>query len=97
VQIEIEPSQFNRSLLSAGFSEAEVREICSEFSKNDFMIEDEALLDKMLRFGKDMYTIITVFERLGIGKSNAVRMLERRQKEKLGSLVNIYSLEVEKL
>jgi hypothetical protein len=42
-----------------------------------------------------MYTIISVFDRLGLGKANAVRMLEQRQREKLGNLVNIYSLEVD--
>lgn len=95
MQIDLEPSEFNRALLSMGFGESEVRELRAEFSKNNFLIEDELLLDKMLEFGKDMYTIISVFDRLGLGKSNAVFMLEQRQKRKLGNLINIYSLEVD--
>jgi hypothetical protein len=93
--IELEPSNFNRSLLSIGFSEFEVRELAAEFSKNNFIIDDELLLEKMLEFGKDMYTIISVFDRLGLGKGNAVKMLEQKQRQKLGNLVNIYSLEVD--
>ncbi|MFH1393824.1 MAG: hypothetical protein ABIH29_02995 [Candidatus Micrarchaeota archaeon] len=95
MMIEMRPEELNRALLSMGLTEGEVREIGSEFSKNNFVIEDEMLLDKLLEFGKDMYTIIRLFEKLGIGKGNAVRMMEIRQKQKLGSLVNIYSLEVE--
>lgn len=93
--IELDPSNFKRSLLSIGFSESQVRDLANEFSKNDFVLEDEFLLDKMLEYGKDMYMIISVFDKLGLGKGNAVRMLEQRQRQKLGNLVNIYSLEVD--
>jgi len=93
--VEIEPSRVNRVLLSSGLSEQEVRRIGSEFSKNNFIMDDEDLLDLLIGFNKDTFTIISVFDRLGLGKNNAVRMMEMRQKQKLGALVNIYELEVD--
>lgn len=95
MMVELDPSVFKRSLLTIGFTESQVRDLANEFSKNNFMLDDEFLLEKMLEFGADMYTIISVFDRLGLGKSNAVRMLEQKQRQKLGNLVNIYSLEVD--
>lgn len=97
MMIELDSAMIHKSLLSAGLSEKEVREINAEFSKNNFVIEDEVLLNKLLEFGKDMFTIITLFDRLGIGKNVAVRMMETRQKKKLGAYVNIYNLEVDDL
>ena len=93
--VEIEPSRVNRVLLSAGLSEQEVRHVGSEFSKNNFIIDDEGLLNLLIGFNKDTFVIISVFDRLGLGKNNAVRMIELRQKQKLGALVNIYELEVD--
>lgn len=93
--VEFEPEFFNRTLLSAGLSEQKVRELGNEFTKNGFVIDDEILLDHLLKAGIDMSSIIMVFSRLGLGKATAVRMMEMRQKKKLGKLVEIYTLEVE--
>lgn len=92
--VEIERSQLRKALLSGGLSEQEVREVEADFSRNNYTIDDEALLEKLMGFGKDMFTVITIMDRLGVGKTNAVRMIERRQRHKLGALVNIYTLEV---
>lgn len=93
--VEVDPELFSRTLLSAGFSEQQVRKIGAEFQKNGFVLDDEALLDRLLESGKDMFTIISIFGRIGIGKDNTVRMIEMRQKKKLGNFVEMYSLEVE--
>jgi hypothetical protein len=95
MMVEFEPEFFNRTLLSAGLSEQEVRLIGAEFSRNGDVIEDEVLLERLVDAGLDMSAIITVFSRLGIGKGAAVRMIELRQKKKLGKLVEVYTLEVD--
>jgi hypothetical protein len=95
MMIEIEPAKLNRTLLSVGLSEQEVRKVNGEFSKNNSLITDEGLLEILLEFNKDTYTIITIFDKIGIGKNTAIRMMEMRQRQKLGTLVNVYNLEVE--
>lgn len=97
MMVEVEPAVFKKTLLSAGLNEKEVRDIELEFSKNNFMIEDEVLLDKFLHFGKDMFTIISLFNRLGVSKDTVIRMIEMRQKIKLGKSANIYAIEVDDL
>jgi len=93
--VEFEPEFFNRTLLAEGLSENTVREMELEFSKNGFVIDDEVLLEHLINAGLDMSSIISVFSRLGLGKATAVRMIEIRQKKRLGKLVEIYNLEVE--
>ncbi|MDD5172114.1 MAG: hypothetical protein PHF60_03705 [Candidatus ainarchaeum sp.] len=95
MKVEFEPELLNRTLLSSGLSEQQVREIGSDFSKNGFVMEDEALLDKLLEAGKDMPTIIGIFSKIGIGKENTVRMIEIRQKKRLGPMVQVHTLKVE--
>jgi len=93
--VEFEPEFFNRTLLSAGLSEHEVRLIGAEFERNGDVIEDEVLLERLADAGLEMSAIITVFSRLGIGKAAAVRMIELRQKKRLGKLVEVHTLEVD--
>lgn len=93
--VEIERSHMRKILLSGGLSEQEVRDVEAEFSRNSYALDDEALLEKLLGFGKDMFTVITIMDRLGVTKTNTVRMIERRQRQRLGALVNIYTLEVD--
>ncbi len=93
--VEFEPRILKKALLANGLSEAQVRDIEAEFFRKNLVLEDEALADKLIQHGKDLHSIITIFSRLGIGKETVVRMLERRAKQKLGSLVDIYTLEVE--
>jgi hypothetical protein len=93
--IEFEPQLLSRTLLSAGLSEQQVREINSEFSKNGFVMEDEAFLDKLLEAGEDMPSVVSIFSKLGIGKETTVRMIEIRQKKKLGPMVEVHTLRVE--
>ncbi|MFH1221944.1 MAG: hypothetical protein V1492_02565 [Candidatus Micrarchaeota archaeon] len=95
--LEMEPAAFNKALLSCGLSEAEVREIGIELSKNNLTLADEALLEKLIQFGKDMFTIIAVFNKLGIGKDTVITLIERRQKQRVGKSADIYSIEVEGL
>lgn len=93
--VEFEPELLRRTLLSSGLTEQQVREISSEFSRNGFVMEDEALLDKLLEAGRDMPTIISIFSKLGIGKETTVRMIEIRQKKRLGPMVEVHTLRVE--
>ena len=93
--VEFEPELLSRTLLSSGLTEQQVREIASEFSKNGFVMEDEAFLDKLLESGRDMPTIISIFSKLGIGKETTVRMIEIRQKKRLGPMVEVHTLRVE--
>ncbi len=93
--VEFEPELLSRILLSSGLTEQQVREIAAEFSKNGFVMEDEAFLDKLLESGRDMATIISIFSKLGIGKETTVRMIEIRQKKRLGPMVEVHTLRVE--
>lgn len=93
--VEFEPELLSRTLLSSGLTEQQVRAIASEFSKNGFVMEDEAFLDKLLESGRDMPTIISIFSKLGIGKETTVRMIEIRQKKRLGPMVEVHTLRVE--
>jgi len=93
--VEVEPGAFSRILFSHGLSDSQIREIASEFSKNNNVIDDETLVGKLSGMGLNMYQLISVFNKLGIGSDNVVRMLERKQKQKLGAFVDIYSLEVD--
>jgi hypothetical protein len=95
VLVEFDPIVFKRTLLAQGLSETEVREMEAEFSRNNLVIEDETLADRLMQHGKDLHSIIAIFSRFGIGKETVVRMLEKRAKQKLGGLVDIYTLEVE--
>lgn len=95
MRVEFEPELFNRTLLSAGLTEQQVRQLEVEFTKNDFVIEDEVLLDHLLHCGVDLSRIIMIFSKLGLGKTTAVSMIEMKQKKNLGKLVEIYNLEVE--
>jgi len=95
MRVEFEPELLSRTLLTNGFTEQQVRRIASEFSKNGFVMEDESFLDRLLDAGKDMPTIINIFSKLGIGKETTVRMIEIRQKKKLGPMVEVYTLRVE--
>ena len=58
-------------------------------------MEDEALLDRLLEAGSDMPTIVGIFGKLGIGKENTVRMIEIRQKKRLGPAVQVHTLRVD--
>ncbi|MBN1169851.1 hypothetical protein JXA56_02410 [Candidatus Micrarchaeota archaeon] len=93
-EIEFEPEFFNRTLLTAGLTENQVREIAIEFSRNNYVIEDETLLEYLMSTGIDMSSIISIFSKLGIGKATAVKMIEMKQQKKLGKTVQIYGLEV---
>ncbi len=93
--VEFEPKAFSRILLSHGLNDSQIREITSEFSKNNNVIDDEVLVGKLSAMGFNMYQLISVFNKLGVGSDNVVRMLERKQKQKLGAFVDIYSLEVD--
>lgn len=95
MQVEFEPELLSRTLLSAGLTEQQVRGIASEFSKNGFVMDDEALLNKLLEAGRDMPSIISIFSKLGIGKETTVRMIEIRQKKRLGPMVEVHTLRVE--
>lgn len=92
--VEVEPVKFNKVLRSVGLSEVQIKQISSEFSKNDETLDDERLLDMLLFFGKDIYNIISVFEKFGIGRETVVTMVEERQKRRLGGVVDVYTLEV---
>jgi len=93
--IEFEPAVLKKELRSHGVSEAAVRAIDAEFAKNNLVLTDEKLADLLSEAGMDLYSIIAAFNKLGIGKETVVRMFERKAKQKLGSLVNIYTLEVD--
>ncbi len=93
--IEMEPSEFNKILRNAGINEARIGEINLEFSKNSDTLEDEAFLEILLKLGKDMHAIITVFERLGVGRHAAIDLIEAYQKRRFGSAVDIHTMEVE--
>lgn len=92
--VEVEPVKFNKVLRSVGLNEVQIKQISSEFSKNDETLDDERLLDMLLLFGKDIYNIISVFEKFGIGRETVVTMVEERQKRRLGGVVDVYTLEV---
>lgn len=93
--IRIEPAEFNRILRGAGLSVLQISEIGAEFSKHNDTLDDEALLDMLLLLGKDMHTVITIFEKIGIGRQTAVFLIEARQKRILGGIVDIRTMEVE--
>ncbi len=93
--VEFDPAVFKRTLLAHGLSDAQVRDIEAEFSRNNLVLEDEKLADMLMQRGKELHSMIDIFRRLGIGKETVVRMLERRAKQKLGGLVDIYTIEVE--
>ena len=93
--IELDPDAFGKLLLSCGLSEPEVRQISSEFAKNGNTLDDEVLAGKLLAMGKELYTIISIFNKLGIGSNNIIRMIERQQAEKVGAFADVYNLEVE--
>ncbi len=93
--IEIEPSEFNKILRSVGLSDAQLGEINMEFSKNNDTLDDEALLETLLKLGKDLHAIITVFEKIGVGRHAAVNLIEAYQKRLFGGAVDIHTMEVE--
>ena len=95
--IEIEPSEFNKILRSAGLSDAQIREINMEFSKNNDTLDDESVLEMILKLGKDLHTIITVFEKLGVGKHAAVDLIEAHQKRLFGGAIDTHRMEVDGL
>jgi len=93
--VEFEPAAFKKILLSAGLAEAQAREIEMEFSRLEFVLDDSALLDALLRVGADTFAIISVFGRIGIGGDSVVGMMEARERDKLGHLADIHALEIE--
>lgn len=95
MNVEIEPQVLRKNLRSAGLSEARIREIEAEFSKNDYEMMDEALLGKLLLSGMDMFGAIAFFGKFGIGESTVVRMMERKERNKLGVSADVYTLEVD--
>jgi hypothetical protein len=95
MNVEIEPHVFRKDLRSAGLDETQIREIESEFSRNDYEMTDEALLGKLLSFRMDMLGVIALFGRLGIGEGTVMRMLEKRERDKLGMYADVYTLEVD--
>lgn len=95
MNVEIEPHVFRKGLRSAGLNEAQIREIESEFSRNDYEMTDEALLGKLLSFRMDLFGALALFGRFGIGEGTVMRMLERRERNKLGIYADVYTLEVD--
>jgi hypothetical protein len=39
--------------------------------------------------------VVALFGKLGIGEATVVRMMERREREKLGVIADVYNIEVE--
>jgi len=93
--VEFEPAVFKRIVRSAGLNEAAVRELEMEFSKAGFVLDDAVLLETLLRLGADMFVVVSIFSKLGLGEDNAVRLLERRERERFGAMADIHALEVD--
>lgn len=90
--VTVEPKAFSRLLLAYGLDDAQAREVCREFSKNNHMMDDDTLVLKLYGFGMPIFQIIALFRKIGLSSENAIRILERSQKKNLGVLAD--SLEV---
>jgi len=95
MKIEINPTELNKVLISEGLSESQVRIIGAEFKKKDGVISDDELLEKLMEFNRSTFSIISIFERVGIGRDTAIRLIAHKEKSRLGHIAEVVTLEVE--
>jgi hypothetical protein len=90
----MEPKKMNRIMLAEGIGEKQIRELEAEFASNSFSLSDEELIGRLMDSGVPVHSIINIFDKAGIGRTTAIRIISEKQVRNLEMNATIYSLEV---